>query len=49
MMGKIGLVCLWFLFAVMIVILAIVFIWGEWIQQALRLCDLTSQPFSATI
>lgn len=27
-MGKIGLVCLWFLFAVMIVILVITFIWG---------------------
>lgn len=28
-MGKIGLVCLWFLFAVMIVILVITFIWGN--------------------
>ena len=27
-MGKIGLVCLWFLFAVMIVILVVTFIWG---------------------
>lgn len=27
-MGKIGLVCLWFIFAVMIVILVVTFIWG---------------------